>query len=79
MQYSLTKTILNVSEMCGMYMYKCVSVLRYFFLNILDTHCRYHKNVFKIMTVHFQKMPNIKITTKILDDALKLGKVSITH
>lgn len=31
------------------------------------------------MTVYFQKIPNIKVTTESHDDALKLGKVSITH
>lgn len=48
MQYSLTKTILNVSETCRMYMYRCVSVLRYFILNILDIHYSCHKNVLKL-------------------------------
>ena len=31
------------------------------------------------MVVQFQKMPDIKLTTESHDDALKLGKVSITH
>lgn len=62
-----------------MYMYRCVSVLRYLFLNLLSIHYRYHKNVLKIMTAHFQKMPNSKITTERYDDALKVGKGNVTR
>lgn len=77
LQWSLTETNFSVSEMCSMYMYKCVSVLRYFFLNILDIDYRCDKNVLKLWNSILKKCQTLRLTTESHNDALNLGKRSI--